>query len=355
MGKQGLMATMQGYGCMGLTAFYGAAMQEEDACKVLEAAYECGVRHFDTAEIYAGKDSEGNPKHNEVAVGMFVKKKRAEGCKDITVASKYFPGIVGGGGSPEKAACAPEQVRAAVDASLQRLGLDYIDLYYLHRIPGQEGMTQWMHTAKELVAEGKIKYLGISEASAETIRKAHTISPLTAVQQEWSLLVRNLEAELVPVCRELGVAIVAYSPMARGFTSATIKKAEDWQKVGTEDKNQDMPKFQTICPYLSGDNLEHNAKLLESLETQAATLGVSPAELSLAWVQLQGEDVFPIPGTTKPANVEKNTNAARLAMSGKVTPEIMAKIAIDPGAMKGDRYPGTMQERVFEGVKRPRL
>lgn len=239
MGKQGFKTSMQGYGCMGLTAFYGAALEYEDGVKVLEKAYELGVTHFDSAEMYAGKNAAGEDRHNEVLLGKFLKK---VGRDKVTFATKYFPG------DEVKQACSEETVRATVEASLQRLEEPSIDLYYLHRIPSMDGLKSWMTTAKKLVEEGKIKYLGISEATPEEIRVAHAIHPLTAVQQEWSLVVRNLEKDLVPTCRELGIAIVAYSPLCRGLTSGLVKKPEDWSKIGREGGA--ATGFQSMTPYL---------------------------------------------------------------------------------------------------------
>ena len=209
-----------------------------------------------------------------------------------------------------------------------------------------------MSACKKLVEEGKIKYLGLSEATPEEIRAAHAIDPLTAVQQEWSLVVRNLEKDVVPVCRELGIAIVAYSPLARGLTSAMVKKEEDWVKIG--NGGGAATGFQSQCPYLQGANLAENIKTLAPLEEQAALLGVSAATLSLTWLHAQGEDVFPIPGTTKITNLENNVAAAQLAVSMSAqTPEhfqgLMEKIG--PKNAKntaGDRYPAAFHMLSFE-------
>ena len=328
---------------MGLTAFYGAALEDEDGLKVLEKAYELGVTHFDTAEIYAGKNKAGEDRHNEALVGQFLKK---VGRDKVTFATKYFPG------TPEKQECSESAVRQALQASLDRLGVDSVDLYYLHRVPSLAAVKSWMSACKKLVEEGKIKYLGLSEATPEEIRAAHAIHPLTAVQQEWSLVVRNLEKDVVPVCRELGIAIVAYSPLARGLTSAMVKKEEDWVKIG--NGGGAATGFQSQCPYLQGANLAENIKTLAPLEEQAALLGVSPATLSLTWLHAQGEDVFPIPGTTKITNLENNVAAAQLAVSMSAqTPEhfqgLMEKIG--PKNAKntaGDRYPAAFHMLSFE-------
>eukprot|EP00928_Gymnodinium_smaydae_P088277 TRINITY_DN72390_c0_g1_i1.p1 TRINITY_DN72390_c0_g1~~TRINITY_DN72390_c0_g1_i1.p1 ORF type:complete len:355 (-),score=85.48 TRINITY_DN72390_c0_g1_i1:181-1245(-) len=330
MGKQGMMASMQGYGCMGLTAFYGEPLAEDDAIKVLEKAVELGVTHFDTAEIYAGKNAAGEDKHNEVLVGKFLEK---VGRDKVTYATKYMPM-----GSDDKTACTEDQVRATLDASLKRLNQPNLDLYYLHRVPTMDALKSWMEACKKLVAEGKIKYLGLSEATPEEIRVAHAIHPLTAVQQEWSLVVRNLEKDVVPTCKELGIAVVAYSPLARGFTSALVKKQEDWSKIGNEGGA--AKGFQSMCPYLTGDNLSANLKLLEPLEEEAKNLNISPAELSLAWLHASGgEIVFPIPGTTKISNLEKNVSAAHRAST---LSEAQVALIGKPGdelGRAGDRYP----------------
>jgi len=242
-------------------------------------------------------------------------------------------------------------VRASVEASLERLGQPNIDLYYLHRIPGKDGLVSFMKACKKLVAEGKIKYVGLSEATAEEIRIAHSIHPLTAVQQEWSLVVRSLEAELLPTCRELGIAIVAYSPLCRGLTSALVKKDDDWSKIGNEGGAG--AGFQKLAPHLNGENLEKNVKLLEPLEEEAGRLGVTPSELSLAWLHSHGGDiVFPIPGTTKLVNLEKNVNGATLSMT--LSEDVVNKIGAPTAAgFHGARYPEEMDHMSFD--KRNRL
>ncbi|CAE8607799.1 unnamed protein product [Polarella glacialis] len=224
--------------------------------------------------------------------------------------------------------------------------MDCVDLYYLHRIPGDDGLKSWMEAAKKLVAEGKCKYLGLSEATPAQIRAAHAIHPLTAVQQEWSLLIRNLEADVVPTCRDLGIAVVAYSPLCRGFTSALVKAPEDWAKIGNEGGA--ATGFQSGCPHLSGDNVSTNAQLLAPLEKKAAELGVTPAQLSLAWLHAQGADIFPIPGTTKVANLESNVGAAKLSQD--VPKDIFDAISreVDHTKMQGDRYAEGMMGSCYE-------
>jgi len=340
MGKQGLTASMQGYGCMGLTTAYGASLEYEDGIKVLKKAFELGVTHFDSAEAYSGKNAAGEDRHNEVLLGKFLKE---VGRNKVTFATKYFPL-----GSEEKQACTEEVVRSTVQASLDRLQEPSIDLYYLHRVPGMDALKSWMTACKKLVEEGKIKYLGLSEATPEEIRVAHSIHPLTAIQQEWSLVVRNLEADLVPLCRDLGIAVVAYSPLCRGLTSGLVKKQEDWDKIGNSEGAG--PKFQTLTPYLQGENLEQNVKLLAPLEEEAGRLGVTPATLSLAWLHRQGEDVFPIPGTTKVANLETNVSAAHLALT--LSPDLLLKVGPkEAPVLAGNRYPEMFQGMSFEAKK----
>eukprot|EP00416_Gambierdiscus_australes_P037974 CAMPEP_0171094566 /NCGR_PEP_ID=MMETSP0766_2-20121228/41582_1 /TAXON_ID=439317 /ORGANISM="Gambierdiscus australes, Strain CAWD 149" /LENGTH=344 /DNA_ID=CAMNT_0011553235 /DNA_START=59 /DNA_END=1093 /DNA_ORIENTATION=+ len=335
MGSQGMQASMQGYGCMGLTAFYGKPLSDEAALEVLQKAFDLGVTHYDTAEVYAAKTEDGTRIYNEEVIGKFAAK---VGKDKITIATKYFP-------SGDKATCTAEQVREALDASLKRLGIDCVDLYYLHRVPSDEGLKSFMEAASALVKEGKCKYLGISEASPTQIRAAHAVHPLTAVQQEWSLLIRSLEAEVVPTCRELGIAVVAYSPLCRGFTSAAVKSQADWSKIGNEGGAADG--FQTSCPHLSGDNVAANAKLLEPLEATAAELGVTPAQLSLAWVQSQGEDVFPIPGTTKIANLESNVGAVKLALDKAEKCKSVGE-SVDWAKVAGERYDEQFMQMCFE-------
>lgn len=208
-----------------------------------------------------------------------------------------------------------------------------------------------MTTVKALVQEGKIKYVGISEATPDEIRRAHAIHPLSAVQQEWSLIIRNLEEDVVPTCRELGIGVVAYSPLCRGFTSALVKSNEDWTKIGNEGGA--AAGFQAICPHLTGDNLSSNASLLAPLEVAAAEAGVTAAQLSLAWLQAQGEDVFPIPGTTKVANLESNVKGAGLALT--LDKGIFDKLSVDVDYKKvaGERYPEGRIEACYDKKKKP--
>lgn len=337
LGKQGMMASMQGYGCMGLTVSRGRPVSDEHGVAVLQRAFDLGVTHFDTAEVYR-TEVDGVTLYNEELVGKFAAK---VGRKNLTIATKYMPM-----GSKARASCEAASVRQSVEASLERLGTDYIDLYYLHRVPGKEGILEnWMTAAKVLAEEGKIKYLGLSEATPDEIRRAHAIHPLTAIQQEWSLMFRSLEQGVVPTCRELGIGIVAYSPLARGVATAKVKKAEDWSKIGNDGG---AASFRRSAPYLEGENLEKNAALLAPLEELAEMHQVSPAQLSLAWVQAQGMDVFPIPGTTKFENLESNISAAALSL--KMGNEVFDKLgaAVDASKIVGNRYADDLMGTTIE-------
>ena len=325
---------------MGLTMAYGPALPEEQAFQILNTAFANGIRHFDTAEVYAGKNAAGEDKHNEVCVGAWLKTLSEADRASVSVATKYFPM------GEEKAACTDAVIRSTLDASLDRLGVKSVDLYYLHRVPNIDAAKSFATTCKALVAESKIKYWGMSEATEAEIRAAHAIFPLTAIQQEWSLVVRNLERDLLPVCKELGIAVVAYSPLARGLTSGSVKKDEDWAKIGNPGEAN---RFQTICPYLTGDHLTTNVARLSGLEAQASKLNVSPAQLSLAWLHRTGGDiVFPIPGSTKSANVISNAHA--VALSAKLSDETVNAIHATSADLDvaGARYPAGFDPMCYE-------
>lgn len=338
LGKQGMMAGMQGYGCMGLTAFYGKPVSDEQGVAVMQKAFDLGVTMFDTAEVYVQKI--GDKKYyNEELVGKFAAK---VGRDKIQIATKYMPG-------GPKQACSSRNLKDSVARSLQLLGTDYIDLYYLHRVPDEPGILEaWMTSAKELVAEGKVKYLGLSEATPDEIRRAHAIHPLTAIQQEYSLLVRSLEASVVPVCRELGIAIVAYSPLCRGFATAKVKKADDWAKIGNEGGAKGGFQEQAV-PMLAGDNIEKNAALLAPVEVAAEKNGATPSQVSLAWVQAQGDDIFPIPGTTKIENLTSNVEGAHLSLKLDKAVFVQLSKDVDVNAIQGDRYIPAYMVYTIEG------
>ncbi|KAK7295647.1 hypothetical protein RJT34_18558 [Clitoria ternatea] len=313
LGSQGFEVSLQGLGCMGMSAFYGPPKPEPDMIALIHHAVETGVTFLDTSDVYG-------PHTNEILLGKALK----GGVREkVDLATKF--GIIYAEGKRE--ICGdPAYVRAACEGSLKRLGVDCIDLYYQHRIDTRLPIEVTIGELKKLVEEGKIKYIGLSEASASTIRRAHAVHPITAVQLEWSLWSRDVEEEIVPTCRELGIGIVAYSPLGRGFLSSGAKLLEN---LAQNDFRQVLPRFQP-------ENLEQNKTIFEKVNELAAKKGCTPSQLALAWVHHQGNDVCPIPGTTKIENFNQNIGA----LSVKLTPEEMQELesfaAAD--AVKGDRY-----------------
>jgi aryl-alcohol dehydrogenase-like predicted oxidoreductase len=316
LGSQGLEVSALGLGCMGMSAFYGPPKPEPDMINLIHHAINAGVTFLDTSDVYG-------PKTNEILLGKALKGGVREKVQLATKFGINFAGAWEIDGSPG-------HVRAACEASLQRLEVDCIDLYYQHRIDTRVPIEITMGELKKLVEEGKIKYVGLSEASASTIRRAHAVHPITAIQLEWSLWSRDVEKDIIPTCRELGIGIVAYSPLGRGFFSSgpdMVKELKDG------DLRKHMPRFQP-------ENLEHNKILYERVNEIASKKGCTPSQLSLAWVHHQGNDVVPIPGTTKIENLEQNIGA----LSVKLTPEEMAELeSIASGdSVKGARYATTI-------------
>ncbi|KAG7588133.1 NADP-dependent oxidoreductase domain superfamily [Arabidopsis suecica] len=313
LGSQGLEVSAQGLGCMGLSAFYGAPKPETDAIALIHHAIHSGVTFLDTSDIYG-------PETNEVLLGKALK----DGVREkVELATKF--GISYAEGKREVRGD-PEYVRAACEASLKRLGVSCIDLYYQHRVDTRVPIEITMGELKKLVEEGKIKYIGLSEASASTIRRAHAVHPITAVQLEWSLWTRDVEQEIIPTCRELGIGIVAYSPLGRGFFASGPKLVEYLEK---DDFRKALPRFQE-------ENLDHNKIVYEKVCAISEKKGCTPGQLALAWVHHQGDDVCPIPGTTKIENLSQNIGA----LSVKLTPEEMTELEAiaQPGFVKGERY-----------------
>ncbi|KAJ1435477.1 NADP-dependent oxidoreductase domain [Sesbania bispinosa] len=311
LGSQGLEVSLQGLGCMSMSAFYGPPKPEPDMIALIHHAIETGVTFLDTSDIYG-------PYTNELLIGKALK----GGVREkVELATKFGARAIEG----KFEICGdPAYVRAACEASLKRLEIDCIDLYYQHRIDTRVPIEITIGELKKLVEEGKIKYIGLSEASASTIRRAHAVHPITAVQLEWSLWSRDVEEEIVPTCRELGIGIVAYSPLGRGFFSSGSKMLENLPK---EDYRQHMPRFQP-------ENLQQNQIIFERINELAAKKGCTPSQLALAWVHHQGKDVCPIPGTTKIENFNQNIGA----LSVKLTLEEMAEIESLADVVKGDRY-----------------
>ncbi|KAJ4828835.1 hypothetical protein Tsubulata_040207 [Turnera subulata] len=330
LGSQGLEVSAQGLGCMSMSAFYGPPKPEEDMIALIHHAINTGVTFLDTSDVYG-------PHTNEILLGKALK----GGVRQkVELATKF--GITYQDG--KRGICGdPAYVRAACEASLQRLGVDSIDLYYQHRVDTTIPIEITMGELKKLVEEGKIKYIGLSEASASTIRRAHAVHPITAVQLEWSLWSRDVEAEIVPTCRELGIGIVAYSPLGRGFLSSGTKLVQTFEEG---DFRKYLPRFQP-------ENLEHNKKLFERVNEIAAKKQCTPAQLALSWIHHQGDDVCPIPGTTKIENFNQNVGA----LSVKLTPEEMSELETiaSADAVKGARYDENMVAATYEQADTPPL
>uniref|UniRef100_A0A5B7AWF9 Putative aldo-keto reductase 4 n=1 Tax=Davidia involucrata TaxID=16924 RepID=A0A5B7AWF9_DAVIN len=314
LGSQGgLDVSAQGLGCMGMSAFYGPPKPEAEMIALIHHAINTGVTFLDTSDVYG-------PFTNEILLAKALKGGMREKVQLATkFGCKHVDGMMEVDGDPA-------YVRAACEASLKRLDTDCIDLYYQHRVDTRVPIELTIGELKKLVEEGKVKYIGLSEASASTIRRAHAVHPITAVQLEWSLWSRDVEEEIIPTCRELGIGIVAYSPLGRGFFSSGPKLVEN---LSNDDFRKYLPRFQP-------ENLEHNKNLFERVNEMATRKGCTPSQLALAWVHHQGNDVSPIPGTTKIENLNQNIGA----LSVKLTPEEMAELEFiaSVDAVKGDRY-----------------
>ncbi|GLJ05419.1 hypothetical protein SUGI_0017930 [Cryptomeria japonica] len=312
LGSQGFEVSAQGLGCMGMSAFYGPPKAEDEMISLIHYAVSKGITFLDTSDIYG-------PHTNELLLGKALK-----GIRDkVQLATKFGISFAGG---VRGIRGDPAYVRASCEGSLKRLDVDCIDLYYQHRIDTRIPIEVTIGEMKKLVEEGKVKYIGLSEASASTIRRAHAVHPITAVQIEWSLWTRDVEEEIVPTCRELGIGIVPYSPLGRGFFSSGAKLVES---LANNDYRKSFPRF-------TGENLEKNKIIFENISAFASSKGCTPGQLALAWVQHQGNDVAPIPGTTKIKNFEENIGA----LSVKLTSEEMKELEaiVSSGGVHGDRY-----------------
>lgn len=327
LGSQGLVVSRQGLGTMTMSSFYGSfnrAEAEEVSLATIGKSIEAGVDLFDTAWIYQsfGMDGLENSTNEELLAKAIAK----YGRERFVIATKM--GIVPG---PEGMAylAAEEHIRRQLGESLARLGIDCIDLYYCHRMPTDVSIEEMMTTMKKLVEEGKIKYVGLSEVTPAELRRAHAIHPVSAIQMEWSLQSRDIEDSVVPTARELGVGIVAYSPLGRGFLSKTFSTRED---LDANDWRLGNPRF-------SAENIEGNQKALAAFHAMAEEMQHTPAQLALAWVHAQGRDVVPIPGTRHPERAVEN--AAALELSMKLTPEQVKAIGDSVASIVGDRYAST--------------
>ena len=313
LGRNGPEVSAIGLGCMGMSAFYGGS-DEAQSIEVIHRALDLGVTLFDTAEMYG-------PHTNEILVGKALKDRRDQAFIATKFGINYNEDrsrlLVDG---------SPANVRRAVEGSLQRLGVDHIDLYYLHRVDPDTPIEETVGAMGELVAEGKVRFLGLSEAAPDTLRKAHAVHPITALQTEYSLWSREPEDELFATVRELGIGFVPYSPLGRGFLSGDIKSIDD---LAADDFRRTNPRF-------VGENFQKNLDLVDAVKAIAEDKGVTAAQLALAWVLAQGEDLVPIPGTRRVATLEQNAAAVDLVL----TPEDLARIeAVFPkGAAVGHRY-----------------
>lgn len=322
LGNQGLYASRLGLGCMGMSDFYGSR-NDEESNQVIKHAFERGITFFDTADMYG-------PYTNETLVGKAVNDFRTS----IILATKF--GIVRDAADPSKRGFngRPEYVRASCEGSLKRLGMEAIDLYYLHRKDPDTPIEETVGALADLVKEGKIRGIGLSEVSEETLRKAHAVHPVTALQSEYSLWTRDPEDGILQACQELEIAFVAYSPLGRGFLTGQIKKFDDLEQ---DDYRRHSPRFQ-------GENFEKNLQLVEKIEDMAHQKECTPAQLALAWVLAQGDYIFPIPGTKRISYLDENIGALDVELS----PDDLAEIdAIAPkGAAAGLRYPANMMHSV---------
>jgi aryl-alcohol dehydrogenase-like predicted oxidoreductase len=315
LGSEGLEVSAQGLGCMGMSEFYGEG-DEKESIATIHLALDLGVTLLDTADMY-GHGA------NEVLVGQAIADRRDE----VVLATKF--GIVRDPEDPRKRGYngRPDYVHQACDASLRRLAVDHIDLYYQHRVDPDVPIEETVGAMAELVDAGKVRFLGLSEAGAETIRRAHAVHPISALQSEYSLWTRDPEDEILPLVRELGIGFVAYSPLGRGFLTGAITSPEDFAE---DDFRRHNPRFQ-------GENFRKNLDLVERVKEIAREKGCTPGQLALAWVMARGGDVVPIPGTKRRKYLEENAEAVEVRLSG----EELARIdEVAPrGAAAGARYP----------------
>jgi aryl-alcohol dehydrogenase-like predicted oxidoreductase len=313
LGSQGLEVSRIGLGCMGMSTAYGPA-DDVESIATIHRALDLGVSFLDTADMYGWG-------HNEELLANVVRPRRDE----VQLATKFGNVIDDEGNRGIDGS--PEHVRRACDASLKRLRVEVIDLFYQHRVDSDVAIEETVGAMSELVQAGKVHHLGLSEASGETIERAHAVHPISALQSEYSLWTRDIESDVLPTCRSLGIGFVPYSPLGRGFLTGAITSTED---LAEDDWRRHHPRFQQ-------GNIERNRELVARIEELAATKGVSTSELALAWVMAQGDDVVPIPGTRRIKNLESNVRAVDVHLGD----EDLAALdeAAPPGAAAGNRYP----------------
>jgi aryl-alcohol dehydrogenase-like predicted oxidoreductase len=303
---QGLVVSEQGLGCMGMSAFYGES-DEQESIATIQRALDLGITFLDTAEMY-GKGA------NEELVGRAIRGRRDE----VVLATKFI-----GAFSDRRPDGRPETIRQAIEGSLQRLGVDHVDLYYQHRVDPLTPIEETVGAMAELVAAGKVRHLGLSEASAETIRRAHAVHPISALQSEYSIWTRDVEGEILDTLREREIGLVAYSPLGRGFLAGRFSSPDEL----------DEGDFRRTNPRFTGDNLERNQRIVDKVKEIAEANGVTPAQVALAWVLSRGRDVVPIPGTRRRTYLEQNAAASDVVLTAEELVELD-----ELGEASGDRY-----------------